>query len=111
MNVIAMNKFHEKLEDKKLLSLEDIRELPDCDTKNVRITARRYEKILILLGNAQERFKESQQDMPEQICSFFQKVQVTMMKTKLGLKKYKVDLNLVANPTDSGSDEEVCRLS
>lgn len=52
MNVIAMNKFHEKLEDKKLLSLEDIRELPDCDTKNVRITARRYEKILILLGNA-----------------------------------------------------------
>jgi len=51
MNVIAMNKFHEKQEPGKLLSLEDVRELPDADPKIVKITSRRFEKILILLGH------------------------------------------------------------
>ena len=54
-----MNKFHEKQEPGKLLSFEDVRELQDVDAKIVRITARRFERILILLGHVQERFQKN----------------------------------------------------
>lgn len=59
MNVITMNKFHEKQEPGKLLSFEDVRELQDVDAKIVRITARRFERVLILLGHVQERFQKN----------------------------------------------------